>query len=61
MQMLVYPTRLLKNHALRYNPTINQLPPLRRQLRHLMKVKRTLGKENVNVRPSQFLLYKSEY
>ena len=60
MQMLVYPTRLLKNHALRYNSTITQLPPLRRPLRHLMPAKRTLEKENVIVRPSQFLPYKSE-
>jgi hypothetical protein len=32
MQMLVYPTRLLENHALRNNPTVNQLPTLRRPL-----------------------------
>lgn len=35
MQMLVYPTRLLKNHALRNYPTKTQLPPSRRPLHHL--------------------------
>jgi hypothetical protein len=59
MQMMVYPTRLLKNHGLRENPTINQLPPWRRPVRHLMPAKRTLGKKKVIVRPSQFLPYKS--